>query len=135
LLEPETSRNFHDEFIDLDIDASQVFWVLTANSTNGIPPALLSRMAVYEVPTPTPEQAAGIAQRMYGNLLRELNLQSMMAAGLCSAVLERMASISPREMRKALLDALGVAVAGKRDIVTPEDFRIRGMGVKRKIGF
>jgi ATP-dependent Lon protease len=31
-------------------------------------------MAVYEVPPPTPEQAAGIAQRMYSGLLRELNL-------------------------------------------------------------
>lgn len=134
LLEPETSCNFHDEFIDLDIDASQIFWILTANSTTGIPPALLSRMAIYEVPAPTPEQAAGIAQRMYGSLLRELNLQAMMAGNLCSTVLERMATISPREMRKALLDALGVAVAGKRDVVTPDDFRIKGQA-RRKIGF
>lgn len=74
LLEPETSRAFHDEFIDVDLDASQVFWVLTANSMDGIPPALLSRMAVYEVPAPTSEQAAAIAQRLYAGLLRELKL-------------------------------------------------------------
>lgn len=135
LLEPETSRSFHDEFIDLDIDASQVFWVLTANSTTGIPPALLSRMAVYEVPAPTPEQAAGIAQRMYGSLLRELNLQSLMEGQLSETVLERMATISPREMRKALLDALGVAVAAQRTVVTPDDFRMKGISGKRKIGF
>jgi ATP-dependent Lon protease len=65
LLEPETSRAFRDEFIDVEIDASQIFWVLTANSTEGIPAPLLNRMAVYEVPAPTPEQAAGIAQRIY----------------------------------------------------------------------
>jgi ATP-dependent Lon protease len=74
LLEPETASAFRDEFIDVDIDASQIFWVLTANSTEGIPHPLLNRMAVYEVPAPTPEQAAGIAQRMYAGLLRELNL-------------------------------------------------------------
>jgi hypothetical protein len=44
------------------------------NSVEGIPHPLLNRMAVYEVPAPTPEQAAGIAQRMYKGLLKELNL-------------------------------------------------------------
>lgn len=135
LLEPETARSFHDEFIDLDIDASQVFWVLTANSTTGIPPALLSRMAVYEVPAPTPEQAAGIAQRMYAGLLRELNLQAMMEGELSVPVLERMAPISPREMRKALLDSLGVAVAERRGRIAPDDFRTRSLQGRRKIGF
>jgi ATP-dependent Lon protease len=37
LLEPKTACAFQDKFIDVDIDASQIFWVLTANSTEGIP--------------------------------------------------------------------------------------------------
>jgi len=64
LLEPETAQAFRDEYIDVEIDASQICWVLTANSTEGIPAPLLNRMAVYEVPAPTREQAAGIARRM-----------------------------------------------------------------------
>ncbi|MGZ3621293.1 MAG: AAA family ATPase, partial [Candidatus Binataceae bacterium] len=114
LLEPETATAFRDEFIDVDIDASQIFWVLTANSTEGIPKPLLNRMAVYEVPPPTPEQAAGIAQRMYRGLLRELNLQGFEDA-LSDAVLDRLAPISPRDLRKTLIDALGYAVAGGRE--------------------
>jgi ATP-dependent Lon protease len=134
LLEPETSRAFHDEFIDIDLDASQVFWVLTANSLEGIPSALLSRMAIYEVPSPTPEQAAGIAQRVYGGLLRELKLQNM-EADLPQSVQDKMSEISPREMRKALLDGLGFAVAAGRSALLPEDIRIKSDPVKRKIGF
>jgi ATP-dependent Lon protease len=134
LLEPETSRAFHDEFIDVDLDASQVFWVLTANSLEGIPSPLLSRMAVYEVPAPTPEQAAGIAQRVYAGLLRELKLQSM-EQELCGAVMEKLSEVSPREMRKTLLDGLGFAVAGGRAALTPEDIRFRSDPCKRKIGF
>ncbi len=38
---------FRDECIDVDIDASQIFWVLTANSAEDIPNPLLDRMAVY----------------------------------------------------------------------------------------
>ncbi|HJV52252.1 MAG TPA: AAA family ATPase [Noviherbaspirillum sp.] len=134
LLEPETSRAFHDEFIDVDLDASQVFWVLTANSLDGIPPALLSRMAVYEVPAPTHEQAAVIAQRVYAGLLRELKLQDM-AAELSGKVLDKMAEISPREMRKALLDGLGFAVAAGRAELLPEDVRVKNDAGKRRIGF
>ncbi|TFW10195.1 AAA family ATPase [Oxalobacteraceae bacterium OM1] len=134
LLEPETSRAFHDEFIDIDLDASQVFWVLTANNLEGIPPALLSRMAVYEVPSPTPDQAAGIAQRIYAGLLKELKLKEM-DADLPANVLDKMTEVSPREMRKSLLDGLGFAVAAARSALTPEDIRLKPDPVKRRIGF
>lgn len=134
LLEPETSRAFHDEFIDVDLDASQVFWVLTANSLEGIPAALLSRMAVYEVPSPTPEQAAGIARRVYIGLLRELKLQNL-DDELPDNVLDKLSEVSPREMRKALLDGLGFAVAAGRHALIAEDVRVKGDPVKRRIGF
>ncbi len=134
LLEPETARAFRDEFIDVEIDASQICWVLTANSTEGIPAPLLNRMAVYEVPAPTPEQAAGIAQRMYAGLLKELNLEGF-DERLADAVLDRLAPVSPRDLRKTLLDSLGYAVAGGRSHVTLEDVRIRTAPGKGRIGF
>ncbi len=134
LLEPETSRAFHDEFIDVDLDASQVFWVLTANSLEGIPPALLSRMAVYEVPPPTRDEAAGIAQRVYTGLLRELKLQDMDET-LSEPVLDKLSAVSPREMRKTLLDGLGFAVQAGREALTAEDVRVKGEAGKRRIGF
>lgn len=134
LLEPETSRAFHDEFIDVDLDASQVFWVLTANSLEGIPGALLSRMAVYEVPVPTTEQAAIIARRVYAALLRELKLKQI-DEDLSENVLDKLSEVSPREMRKALLDGLGHAVAAGRDHLVPEDVRLRQDAGRRRIGF
>jgi ATP-dependent Lon protease len=135
LLEPETSRNFRDEFIDIEIDASQIFWVMTANSTDGIPAPLLNRMAVYEIPAPTPEQAATIAQHIYDGLVRELKLKTF-AAKLSDSVLDKLAAISPRDMRKTLLDALGYAVAGAREAVQVADVRVRaGVGKHNKIGF
>jgi ATP-dependent Lon protease len=134
LLEPETSRAFHDEFIDVDLDASQVFWVLTANSLEGIPTALLSRMAVYEVPAPNNEQAAAIARRVYAGLLRELNIKHI-DADLADGVLDKLSDVSPREMRKALLDGLGHAVAAGRDALVPEDVRVKADLARRRIGF
>jgi len=134
LLEPETSSHFHDEFIDLDIDASQIFWVLTANSLDGLPDPLLNRMAVYEVPAPTPEQAAQIAQRVYAGILKEMKLEGFEHT-LNASVLEKMSSVSPRDMRKLLLDGLGFAVEAGRSEVSPEDIHLKSGGKKRNIGF
>jgi ATP-dependent Lon protease len=134
LLEPETSRAFRDEFIDVEIDASQIFWVLTANSTEGIPAPLLNRMAVYEVPAPTREQAAGIAQRIYTGLVRELNLSGF-EDRLAEAVLDKLAPVSPRDMRKTLLDGLGYAVAAGREHVGLEDIRLKSVPGRNRIGF
>jgi ATP-dependent Lon protease len=64
--------------------------------------------AVYEVPAPTPEQAAGIAQRIYGGLLRDL--------------------------RKTLLDSLGYAVADGREHVNIEDVRLKPTPGKGRTG-
>ncbi|WP_020655495.1 AAA family ATPase [Massilia niastensis] len=134
LLEPETSKAFRDEFIDVDLDASQIFWVLTANSTEGIPSPLLNRMAVYEVPKPTPEQAAGIAQRMVRALVAELNLGGF-DDRLAESVLDKLAPVSPRDLRKTLLDSLGYAVADGRSHITVEDIRLRPLPGKSRIGF
>ena len=134
LLEPETACAFRDEFIDVDIDASQIFWVLTANSTEGIPHPLLNRMAVYEVPAPTPEQAAGIAQRMYAGLLRELNLGAF-DPRLGDVVLDKLAGVSPRDLRKTLLDGLGYAMADGREHVVASDIRLKPTPGKGRIGF
>ncbi|MEH6435329.1 AAA family ATPase [Massilia sp. DD77] len=134
LLEPETSKSFRDEFIDVDVDASQIFWVLTANSVEGIPSPLLNRMAVYEVPRPTPEQAAGIAQRMVSGLVEELNLGGFDDV-LNEAVLAKLAPVSPRDLRKILLDSLGYAVADGRAHVTVDDIHLRALPGKSRIGF
>jgi len=134
LLEPETACAFRDEFIDVDIDASQIFWVLTANSIEGIPHPLLNRMAVYDVPAPTPRQAAGIAQRIYQGLLKALNLAAFDPL-MDEAVLERLAGVSPRDLRKTLLDGLGHAVADGREHVVAADIRIKSTPGKGRIGF
>ena len=134
LLEPETARTFRDEFIDLEIDASQIFWVLTANSTDGIPAPLLNRMAIYEVPSPTPEQAAGIAQRIYGALLRELKL-TRFPERLTPQVQDKLAPVSPRDMRKTLLDALGYAVAAGHEHISADDIHLKPPCGKARMGF
>lgn len=75
-----------------------------------IPHPLLNRMAIHDMPAPALAQAAGIAQRMVAGLLKELNLAAFDPL-LGDVVLDKLAGVSPRDLRKTLLDSLGYAVA------------------------
>lgn len=69
LMEGETARHFKDEYLNVALDASQIFWVATANNAELIPDYIRSRMIQYDVPPPTPGQSRVIAQNINAALL------------------------------------------------------------------
>lgn len=133
LLEPETSSHFRDEYIDVEIDASQIFWIMTANSTDGLPDPLLNRMAVYEIPKPSIEQTAAIGKRMFEGLLKELSLTGF-STDIGNDVIAKLSEVAPRDMRKILLDGLGHAVESGRKELCVTDLHMK-IKTKSRIGF
>ncbi len=97
LLEKETARHFKDEYLDVPLNASSILWVATANDVSQIPDYILSRMAVYEVPRPTPDQARSIAGNIYRALLAEH--QFSFEAELRPDTVEAITKTAPQEMR------------------------------------
>lgn len=63
LFEPNTSARFKDEFFGMEFDASRIIFVLTANSVDGVPHPLLSRVETFNIPRPEPEQRLRIIKR------------------------------------------------------------------------
>lgn len=117
LLEHDTAGAFTDEFAEVAIDASQVIWVATANDERTIPEPILNRMNVFEVQTPDPDAARTIALRLYRGLRGEHDWGRRFDEAPSEAVLERLAAMAPREMRRAWMTAFGNArLAGRAAI-------------------
>jgi ATP-dependent Lon protease len=133
LLERDTAQHFKDEYLDVAIDASAIVWVATANDVSRIPDHILSRMAVYDVPAPTDDEAFFIAQRIYNALRADLEWE--FEPELPADLQELLAEIPPREMNKKLLDAMASAVRAKRIRLTPADIRATHVKQARSIGF
>lgn len=137
LLEPNSACTFTDESLpDVLINASKITWLLTANYKNLIPEPILSRLQIFDIPSPDKHQSTQVAKRIYKMILDESpSLKLKFTGDLNDSVINLVAELSPRKMRLAIEIALGKAALAKRKNLICKDFTIEQKKDKLKIGF
>jgi ATP-dependent Lon protease len=134
LLEHETAAAFMDEFAEIAIDASQVIWIMTANDERFIPEPILNRMNVFEIEVPSHDKARGIARNLYKSIRDEHGWGARFHCKPSDDLLDQLAELAPRDMRRALMTGFGNARLHERDEIWVEDLPKAG-AAKGKIGF
>lgn len=134
LLEIETATRFVDEFVELPIDASGAVWLATANDAARIPEPLLNRLTIYEIDPPDEAGSLRIATTIYREVRNAHDWGRQFPETPSVDTLEKLASLGPREMRRAVQSAFGTAKLAGRTEVEPGDVQ-SGRSRRHKIGF
>ena len=134
LLEVDTASQFVDEFVDMRMDARHIIWVATANDDRHIPAPILNRMNVWEIAPPTTDQARDIASRLCHSILTEHQWGRFFEADLAEDVLDQLARMPPRDMRRSLMTAFGNARLARRDRLLGVDLPNRS-AQRQRMGF
>jgi ATP-dependent Lon protease len=134
LLEHDTAGAFVDEFAEVSLDASQVIWIMTANDDRGIPEPILNRMNVFEIEAPSFDAARQIARNLYVSIREEHGWGARFAPEPSNDLLDQLAELAPRDMRRALMTGFGNARLEDSEEVGLEHLPKQG-GAKTRLGF
>jgi ATP-dependent Lon protease len=115
LLEPETSRAFKDEFTEITLDASHVFWLATANDLASIPPAVIDRFLVLDIVAPQASQMRVMIEAILGEA--KARFPDWFEGKVTDDVVLRLSALHPRRLRQVAELACTHAVAADRHVI------------------
>jgi len=135
LLERDTASRFVDEFVEVPVDASSVVWIATANDESRIPEPILNRMNIYSIQAPDHDGSRRVAQMIYAEIRRGHDWGKSFPEAPATPVLDRLAEMGPRAMRRAIMNAFGNAKLAGRDEIQVGDIGETRTPKKQRIGF
>jgi ATP-dependent Lon protease len=131
LLEPATAKTWFDASLPgVQLDASHINWIATANSLSELDDFITSRFTIVEMSEPASVEARRqVMESAVGRLLKDR--PELRAIEITDAAKERLLALPAREIRSKLMTAILRAAAQDRTQVRPEDLAERRPSTRR----
>lgn len=91
LLEPQSSAQWHEPYLESPVDLSHVIWIATVNSIEAVPEPLRDRCRIVRFPDPGPEHLQALASRLLTQAIADRNLDARWAVPLDPEELDALA--------------------------------------------
>ncbi len=134
LLEPHSAKRFKDEALEVELDASRVVWIATANDINKIPDPILSRMRVIDIKQPNVQQMKDVVNSIYSNFRASKPYGELLAPNIEESVIDLLSVRSPREVRMLIDTGCLNAIRENRKLLQPSDIPVTRKD-NRRVGF
>ena len=135
LLETHSAKRFKDEALEIELDASRVIWMATANYLERIPEPILSRMRVINIKKPDESQMKNVVMSIYNNVRNNKAFGHLLEPNLHEDSLGAMVTMSPREAKLALESGCLKAILNNRTILMPQDLPLSKKRESYHVGF
>lgn len=109
VLDPEQNEAFYDNYLEMEYDLSRALFVATANSLNGVQPALRDRLEIIEVSGYSQEEKIEIARR---HLLPKQRKAHGLKAAQVTVTPAALSATIEQYTRESGVRALGRQIAG-----------------------
>jgi ATP-dependent Lon protease len=136
LLELRQAKRFRDLSVpELNVDASHVIWIATANTLDNIDKPIIDRFTVFPIADPSRTQMSAIVTNQYQRFIDTHPCGKIFEGNrILPEVLDELCKHHPRKVRKMLDQAFGLAAIHKRSYLTVDDIKACDSGDKRKTG-
>ncbi len=135
LLERHTACRFKDEAVEIELDASKIVWIATANDAANVPDAILSRVRTFDIQRPDAEGMRAVIASVYASLRKNKPYGRLLQKDLNENVIEALIDQLPRAVRQSLEDGMLKAIMADRDFVIQDDLITGKRKGKPNVGF
>lgn len=129
LLETHTAKTFKDECINLQIDASHITWLATANNIENISEPLQSRFEIVNIPVPNMEEKRKLIKNIYKTILDGNTWGHVMDKELPRETIEKLLDVfnngASRDLRKLIIKSCANSIKNESIVLLPKyiDFK------------